>query len=459
MLVDISPSMLKKCLGDNLVRLPEKLGDADVNWRYFGVSTDTRTIHPGDVYIALKGEHFNGNLFVGQAFEAGAGLAIVDEPVAGSGPCVQVNDGLLALGQIAGWQRDCFDGAVLAVTGSSGKTSVKQLLAHVMSSVAETWMTPGNFNNHIGVPLTLLGLEARHRVAVVEQGASGLGEIAYTGQWVNPDVGIITNASASHLEGFGSLEGIVQTKGEMIDAVKPEGWVILNRDDAAFDVWAVRAESRRIRSFGLSRSADVYATDIVSDVLGSRFDVHVADHILSVSLPLPGLHNVRNALAVMAAATAAGLTPAQVVPALESACTVPGRMSQSAGRGGQRILDDSYNANPASLKAAIDVISVAPCSWLVIGDMGELGQEAEQAHSDIGRYAREQGLSALVATGQLSRNAVEAFGDGGRWFDDKSSLVEYINTHAPRQATVLVKGSRSAGMDTVVRALQQDSEE
>ena len=425
-----------------------------------GVSTDTRKIQPGDLYIALKGERFNGNQFAGQALKQGAVAAIVDELVDANGTVLTVESGLLALGKIAGWQRQQFLGKVIAVTGSCGKTSVKQLLAHVLSSQFNTWMTQGNLNNHIGVPLTLLALSAEHEAAVIEQGASGAGEIAYTGQWVEPDIGIITNASASHLSGFGSLETIVSTKGEMVEEVPSGGWVVLNRDDPAFDVWRQRAAERRVRTFGLCESADVRATDVSISLGRSEFVVHAGADKCAVSLPLAGAHNVCNALAVIAAALLAGLNLEQIAIALASAQPVAGRMLEKPGIHGIRLLDDSYNANPASLRAAIDVITVAPYSWLVIGDMAELGEEAKEAHAQIGRYAKQQGVHRLLATGPLAREAVAAFGEPeALWFEEREALVAYITKSAPDGTLLLIKGSRSAGMDRVVHALQRYPEE
>ena len=425
-----------------------------------GVSTDTRHIQTGDLYIALKGERFNGNQFAAQALQAGAVAAIVDEQVDADGLILSVDDGLLALGIVAGWQRDRFAGTVLAVTGSCGKTSVKQLLAHVLSSQWCTWMTQGNLNNHIGVPLTLLSLQQQHQAAVIEQGASGAGEIAYTGQWVKPDIGIITNASASHLSGFGSLDTIVATKGEMVEEVTPGGWVVLNRDDPAFDIWEQRAVGRSIKTFGLSELADVRAVDIKTFLGHSTFTLHADARSCDVTLPLAGVHNVCNALAVTAAALLAGMELEHIVAALKSAQPVAGRMVEKPGIRDIRLLDDSYNANPASLRAAIDVITVAPDSWLVMGDMAELGEEAEQAHADIGFYAKQQGVGTLLATGPLSQHAVATFDKTrAHWFAERDALVEYITQNAPDGTLMLVKGSRSAGMDQVIRALQTHPEE
>jgi UDP-N-acetylmuramoyl-tripeptide--D-alanyl-D-alanine ligase len=426
-----------------------------------GVCTDTRKIQPGDLYVALKGEHFNGNEFAVDALAAGAVAALLDEepPVGLEDRCLQVADALLALGQLSGWQREAFTGPVVAITGSAGKTSTKQLMAGVLAQQFNCWMTQGNLNNHIGAPLTLLALQPEHQAAVIELGASGRGEIGYTAQWVRPKVGIITNAAGAHLEGFGSLQTVVETKGELIDYVDADGCVVLNADDPAFELWCQRAGSRRIVSFGLDHPAAVTARDLRCGLESSHFLLCLDGAEYPVLLPLPGRHNVRNALAVVAAANALGMTIETIVAGLANASAVKGRLQRLPGIKGLTIIDDSYNANPASLQAAIDVISLAPNSWLVMGDMAELGADAAQAHGDAGRYARQQGVSVLVATGPLSRFATEAFGAGSFWFENKKVLAEYIQQHAPEQTLVLVKGSRSAGMDDVVRALQLDSGE
>ena len=421
------------------------------------VSTDTRSIKAGDLFVALKGANFNGNKFAAQALASGAAAVLLDEAPAEplDGPYLLCENAQDAYGDIAGWQRDAFVGPVVAMTGSAGKTTTKQLMASVLSEQFNTWMTQGNLNNHIGAPKTLLALTPEHTAAVVELGASGLQEIAYTAKWVKPAVGIITNASEAHLEGFGSLQGIVQTKGELIDFTSDAGTVVLNADDAAFDTWRQRAGDRRVVSFGFSDSADVSARDIELSVAGSRFvliDRHTSFN-QSVRLAFPGKHNIANALAVYAAARAVGMDSESIVAGLQAATPVSGRMKTVAGPRGITVLDDSYNANPASIRAAIDVLSLAADSWLVLGDMAELGEEAGTAHSDLGRYAKQQGIGHLLATGELSKRTVASFGDNGLWLADRDAVADYIKQQAPDHAVVLVKGSRSAGMEQVVRAL------
>ncbi|MFC3681152.1 UDP-N-acetylmuramoyl-tripeptide--D-alanyl-D-alanine ligase [Bacterioplanoides pacificum] len=436
---------------------------SEVDFHCVGVSTDSRSIKPGELYVPLKGERFNGHDFLPQVRDAGAAAALVDEipddeVLAGlSGlPLLQVSDCLAALGDIARWQRRQFAGPVVAVTGSAGKTSVKQIMANVLSQQYNTWMTQGNLNNHIGVPLTLLALQPEHQAAVIELGASGLSEIAYTAQFVEPQVGIITNASAAHLDGFGSLEGIVQTKGELIDFIQPGGTAVLNADDAFFPVWLARAQTRKlnIMTFGLSANADVRAGQIHTDLQGCHFSLQTAEGVHEVFLPLLGEHNVRNALAVVAAALAVNMPVGNIIDGLQTAEAFAGRLRWCDGAVGQRILDDSYNASPASVRAAIDVLAAAENSWLILGDMAELGKEADTIHHDIGRYAREQGIQHLVATGTKTKNSVAAFGDQGIWFSQRDELVRYLQQQTRADDVLLVKGSRSAGMDKVVKALQ-----
>ena len=428
-----------------------------------GVSTDSRKISAGDLYVPLSGERFNGHHFITQAAEQGAVAALIDQDVdaglAARLPLIRVTDCLIALGQIAGWNRSQFHGPVVAVTGSAGKTSVKQLMSSVLAQRYCTWMTRGNLNNHIGAPLTLLALAPEHEAAVIELGASGAGEIAYTAQWVKPQVGIITNAAEAHLEGFGSLNGVVQTKGELLDFIQPGGYAVLNADDDFYGVWAERSAAVKQLSFGFSAAADVRASSLQCDLEGSHFVLHLDGEAYTVRLPLLGEHNVRNALAVTAAAYALGLSAAEIIQGLQQATTVSGRLHWLDGQSGQRILNDAYNANPASVKAAINVLKHAPRSWLVLGDMAELGENELAAHADIGRYAHDQGIQHLLATGERSRKTTEAFGAGAHWFATKQKLVRYLQQQTGNQDVILVKGSRSAGMDQVVQALQMNTEE
>lgn len=427
------------------------------------LSKDTRTLNAGDLYLALRGENFNGHQFVAQAFEKNAAAALVEE----FQPEVKitqlkVTDSLLALGQIAAFNRDQFTGPVVAITGSAGKTTVKQLMGSVLAQQFNTLMTEGNLNNHIGAPLTLLEINNQHTAAVIELGASAVGEIAYTAQWVKPQVAIITNAAAAHIAGFGSLQNIVQTKGEILDFIQPNGVAVLNADDEFYSQWekrALRNFDAEIISFGFSEQADVRALNINCSLTESTFDLYYHTQTYPVRLPLLGEHNVRNALAVAAAAFSLNISAEKIVAGLQAVGSVTGRLQWLKGSKGQQILNDAYNANPASIKAAISVLKSAESNWLVLGDMAELGPNELAEHAAIGRFARKQGIQHLLATGKLSKSTVEAFGAGAHWFATKEELVHFLQHNTQAKDVILVKGSRSAGMENVISGLQKNNKE
>ena len=458
------------------------------------INTDTRTIKPGDIFLALRGDNFDGHDYLEQAKASGAVAAIVDQrfidesqleallkETGDSLPLfIVVPDTLLALGQASLWNRQKFTGPLIAITGSAGKTSVKSMASHMMQLIGECWATPGNFNNHIGAPLTLLGLEPRHKAAVIELGASAEGEIAYTAQFAKPDVAIITNVSSAHLEGFGSIETIMQTKGEIIDSLSDDGCAVLNADDTFYADWLLRAGSRRVLSFGIQNYADVTAKNIICDENGSQFDVvyqskEGTELVQSCHIPLLGQHNVLNALSAIAAGLALGLELEKITTQLATLPMVNGRLQWVDGEGQIRILNDSYNASPASVKAAIDVLALwKDKAWLVLGDMAELGKNSAAIHAEVGEYAQQKGIAHFVATGTACRDAIKAFEQSlidnktlgsaaasqqARWFEEQSELLNYINENKQPSQIFLVKGSRSAGMDKVVTALSLKSDD
>jgi UDP-N-acetylmuramoyl-tripeptide--D-alanyl-D-alanine ligase len=439
------------------------------------INTDTRAIQQDDVFLALRGENFDGHDYIEQAYKNGAIAAIVDEQYIENNdslnhslPLLVVADTLLALGQASLWNRQKFTGPLIAITGSAGKTSVKSMASHMMQLLGGCWATPGNFNNHVGVPLTLLGLEQDHKSAVIELGASGKGEIAYTAQFALPDVVIITNVSGAHLEGFGSIETIMQTKGEIIDSLSASGCAVLNADDAFFADWVLRAGERKVLSFGIENYADVMAKNIVCDENGSRFDIVYQQQHVACEIPLLGQHNILNALSAIAAGLALGLELEKISVSLKTLPMVNGRLQWVEGEGQIRILNDSYNASPASVKAGIDVLALwKEKAWLVLGDMAELGDDSASIHADIGEYAQQMEIVNFVATGSACRYAVEAFKQksidqnttirNAHWFDQQSELLSYINDNKQPGQIFLVKGSRSAGMDNIVTALSLKS--
>jgi UDP-N-acetylmuramoyl-tripeptide--D-alanyl-D-alanine ligase len=315
----------------------------------------------------------------------------------------------------------------------------------------------------------LLGLEQKHKSAVIELGASGEGEIAYTAQFAQPDVAILTNVSGAHLEGFGSIETIMRTKGEIIDSLSADGCAVLNADDVFYTDWVLRAGARNILTFGINNYADVMAQNIVCDENGSRFDVvyqaqGIEPQSIACEIPLLGQHNVLNALSAIAAGLALGLELEKISTQLKTLPMVAGRLQWVDGEGQIRILNDSYNASPASVKAAIDVLALwKEKAWLVLGDMAELGDDSAAIHAEIGEYAQQSGIANFVATGSACRHAVEAFKQtlvtqdvanrSAHWFDQQSELLSYINDNKQSGQIFLVKGSRSAGMDKIVTAL------
>lgn len=422
------------------------------------VSIDTRTLAADDLFIAIRGENFDGNEFVAQAMRKGACAAIVSRKSDVAIPQLVVKDTSIALGILGRMNRRKSTAKVIGITGSQGKTTVKEMTGKICAGIAKTLVTKGNRNNQIGVPLTLLALEADHKFAVIEMGASGLGEIAYTGALVEPDISILTNASNTHIEGFGSLQGVVQTKGEIIDAASANGVVVLNADDVHIDIWRRRAGSKKTVTFSIRNSnADYYASNLSSGNEGMvAFELKTPAGRTKVRLLLPGNHNIANAVAATAAAMEAGATLKQVVEGLSDVVPVKGRMCLRSGLGNSRLIDDSYNASPSSFRAAIDVLADYPGKRvLVMGDMGELGDETETAHREVGMYAAKKGIDYLWALGRHSAFAAEAFGSSGELFSNKQALLEKCKLMMISPITMLIKGSRSAGMEFLVDELTE----
>ena len=428
---------------------------------YGNVSSDTRTIAAGDLFLALHGPRFNGNDFVAAAQAAGAVAAVVDRPGGGDGIArILVADTQSALTRAAAAWRSRFSQPLVAVAGSNGKTTVKEMIAAILATAGPTLSTRGNFNNHIGVPLTLLRLGAEHRFAVIEVGANHPGEVAALNEIVRPDVGIVTNAGAEHLEGFGSLEGVARAEGEMFAGLAPGATAIINADDEFAPLWRSMAPGPQA-SFGVRAAADFRATDIQATVDGegflTRFALIAPAGHAQIELRLAGMHNVLNATGAAAAAMTAGATLDQVRHGLAGMRAVAGRLQFKLARGAW-IIDDSYNANPSSMHAAIDVLATLDGQrWLVIGDMGELGDHAERSHVELGRYARAHGVSRLFATGKLAALAVEAFGAGGEWFPDTASLAAALEPQLAADVRILVKGSRMNRLERVVDQLVGDA--
>lgn len=422
------------------------------------VSTDTRTLRANDLYVALVGETFDGNDFTQQAFAKGACAAVVNDPIPGDWPVLCVADTTQALGEIARLNRLQSTARIVAITGSQGKTTVKEITGSILGVNHSVLVTKANFNNHVGVPLTLLELDASHDRAVIELGASGLGEIAYTVRMTMPHVAVITNAAATHIEGFGDLQGVVTTKGEIIDGLSADGVAVLNADDSNVPAWKARAAGKKVVTFSVragANEADYRAADIVLDIgAGVAFTLCTPLGELPVTIGLSGLHNVANAVAAAAASMEAGATLAEVKQGFALVKPVPGRLNILKGPSGSVLIDDSYNASPSSFRAAIDVLAgYRGTRVLIVGDMGELGEQSESAHRELGEYARAQGIDSLWSTGKLSALASEAFGNGGEHFVEQNQLVVKALATLGEGFVALVKGSRSAAMDKVVQKL------
>jgi len=429
------------------------------NTAFAAVTTDTRTLARGALFVALRGERFDGHDFVADAAARGAVGAVVSRRLPLAVPQVIVPDTLAALARFAHTWRLEFAGTVVAVTGSNGKTTVKEMLGAILSRMGGCLITQGNLNNHIGVPLTLCRLGDSHRYAVIEMGANHLHEIAHLAALAEPNIGLVINAGPAHLEGFGGLEGVARGKGEMFQALGIEDAAVINADDRFATLWHGLARGAgRVVTFGLRERADVRAADVSPRATDAgfvtEFELVTADGTRHVTLSFAGEHNVMNALGAAAAAIAAGATLDAVQHGLESVRPVSGRLQVKSALGGARLIDDAYNANPGSLRAGLRALAEIPGErWLVLGEMAELGPQSAQLHAEIGAYARECGVSQLFAVGGQARHAVEAFGAGARWFANAEELIAAVKPGLAPGLTVLVKGSRVNRLERVTGAL------
>ncbi|MGE4659126.1 MAG: UDP-N-acetylmuramoyl-tripeptide--D-alanyl-D-alanine ligase [Gammaproteobacteria bacterium] len=423
------------------------------------VAIDTRSLSSGALFVAIRGDHFDGNDFVAHAHSLGAAGALVSNPAAVALPQVRVNDTRKAFGQMAHAWRSNFSLPVVAVTGSNGKTTVKELIASILRVRGQFCVTQGNLNNDIGVPLTLMRLNEEDQVLVVELGANRAGEIAYLSELTCPTVGIITNADSTHLEGFGSLRGVAAAKGELMDCLPPTGVAVLNADDRYCDDWRRRSRAKTIVTFGFSGEADCCVSGETNfGSSSSRFTLRLPrGELLEINLPLPGRHNVLNALAAAAVTFALGTSSTDIAQGLGEARAVDGRLNILRGRRGSTIVDDSYNANPASARAALEYLAGKEGRRvLVLGDMAELGPGAGQLHSEVGEYAKDR-CDTLIAIGRFSRFAAEAFGDGAHMCADIDAAKDWLARLLASDVTVLVKGSRAMGLEALVGHLIEEN--
>ncbi len=421
---------------------------------FSSVSNDSRGDKQGQLFVAMRGDRVDGHDFALSAIEHGAAAAMVSHAVPGLTSGLLVQDTRRALGDLAAWWRGKFTIPLAAITGSNGKTTVKEMLAAILRVTAggedKVLATVGNLNNDIGLPLTLLKLRPQHRYAVAEMGMNHFGEIRYLTRLACPTVALVNNATSAHLGGLGSVEGIAQAKGEIFEGLAADGVAIINADDRFADYWKSLAAGKRILTFGVEQPADVSATFVLQAEY-SDLQLQTPLGAATLRLPVAGRHNVCNALAATATAIAMNIPLADVVEGLAAFGGVKGRLQQKTGVGGAVVIDDTYNANPASVKAAIDVLAArAGKKLLVLGDMGELGDAAAAMHADIGAYARDAGIDALFALGELSREMVRVFGSGARHYATPEALAADLRTGMGVGVNVLVKGSRFMRMERVV---------
>ncbi|VAW86422.1 UDP-N-acetylmuramoyl-tripeptide--D-alanyl-D-alanine ligase [hydrothermal vent metagenome] len=430
-----------------------------------GICTDTRSLKKGDLFFALSGPNFDGHYFIDEAIKQGAIAAVVSKNTTAAITTIKVNDVKHALGDMAGYWRSRFTSPVVAITGSNGKTTVKEMIAAIMIQRGRALSTQGNFNNEIGVPLTLLRiLPDEDQFAVIEMGANHVGEIAYLTHLACPDVAIVTNVSDAHLEGFGSRDNIAQAKSEIFLGLREHGVAVINADDQYVDVFKKKAAAYKTLTFGFAPNANIRATNVTTlshdadNTFGTHVELETPIGEMQFNLSLPGHHNVMNALAATTACTALNFSVENIVQGLQSMGAVTGRLEMKTGINGIRLIDDTYNANPASFRAAIAVLASGKGhKIIVIGDMAELGKETQDLHRTVGTMAKEAHIDALYAVGDSGKVTAESFGSGGACFATQEELVSAlkndIKVRALEDVTVLVKGSRSSRMEKVIHAL------
>lgn len=422
------------------------------------VSTDSRALRAGALFVALRGENFDGHRFVKAAEKSGAVAALVSAEVESSLPLLRVADTQRALGRLGAHNRQSFTGTLVAITGSSGKTTVKNMIYAVLSRRGSTLATRGNLNNEIGVPLTLLELTAAHQFAVVEMGAARGGDIAWLCELGRPSIAVLLNALPAHLEGFGSVDDVATAKGEIFDNLGEAGIAVVNADQPWADQWRARSRPATVVDYGVENAAAVSAREVsCHGVEGISFTAITPSGDFPVRLHLPGTHNVSNALAAVAVGLACELSLEEIRSGLASVAPVSGRLSAERVSSGATVIDDCYNANPGSVRAAVNVL--ASCEGrrtLILGAMKELGDDSAKFHVQIGSYAKNAGLDQLWGVGPELKGAVEAFGKGGRYFPSRELAIESMSDAFADTDSVLIKGSRSAGMEMLLQALREN---
>ena len=422
------------------------------------IGTDSRALNAGDVFLALKGPNFDGHRFIEQVVELGCSAVIVDHQVDCDVPQVVVADTRIALGKIGAYVKAKVAPKTVGITGSSGKTTVKEMVAAILSRLGKVLATKGNFNNDIGVPLTLLRLEEQHEYAVIEMGANHIGEIAYTTALVSPDVAMINNIAAAHLEGFGDLCGVARAKGEIFEGLPEGGVAIYNQDCKYAHKWQWRLTDKTVRRFSCTDEASCYSSNVRLDESGcARFTLNTREGQTDIQLTVPGKHNVCNAVAAATVTLELGASLEDIRLGLMQMSPVNGRLNLLELKGNCRLIDDTYNANVESIKAGIELLASYPgVRVLVLGDMGELGSEARSYHQEVGEFAKSQGIDFLFTLGVLSQSTADAFKENGRHFSSREQLVTTLAQTLNNESgpiSILVKGSRSAHMEHVVQEI------
>lgn len=448
--------MIRVALSKLAEILPGQLYGSDND--IIDVTSDTRKLTPGCLFVALKGERFDAHDFAQDAVNGGAGALLVSHKLPIDVPQLVVDDTRLAFGQLAAWVRQQVPARVVALTGSSGKTSVKEMAAAILRQCGNTLYTAGNLNNDIGVPMTLLRLTPEYDYAVIELGANHQGEIAWTVGLTRPEAALVNNLAAAHLEGFGSLAGVAKAKGEIYAGLPANGIAILNADNNDWLNWQEVIGERKVWRFSPNAAdSDFTATNLHITTHGTEFTLQTPTGEVDVIMPLPGRHNIANALAAAALAMAVGAPLEAIKTGLAELKAVPGRLYPIQLSDTQLLLDDSYNANVGSMTAAAQVLSEMPgFRVMVVGDMGELGKDAQECHREVGEAAKAAGIDCVISVGKLSETISKASEVGEHFTDKKTAIVRLKALLAEHSMmTILVKGSRSAAMEEVVRALQE----
>jgi UDP-N-acetylmuramoyl-tripeptide--D-alanyl-D-alanine ligase len=434
------------------------------------ISIDTRTLGQGDLFIAIRGDSFDGHNYINQAEEAGCCGIVVEESVSCSTPNLQLNNTTHALGTIAGINRSAFKGSVIGLTGSSGKTTTKNMLATILNLKAPTCATVGNFNNEIGVPLTLLNISEKHHFAVIEMGARTVGDISYLGQFVKPNVAILLNAGVAHIDVFGSYESIVSAKGEIFNALGDQGIAVVNADDPAADLWVQQLQGKTIYSFALSElpfsnkgtktlhkiKHKLWAENIVCRAESSTYTLRFNEKVQEVNLSAPGMHNIANSLAAAAAAIAVGVSLELIAHGLFNLKSFSGRLEATKLKHDLHLIDDSYNANPDSMIAALNVLSLYDGQKVaVLGEMAELGELSARLHCELAEYAASTSIDKFYFVGEFAEVMKDIVGKRAQCFESNALLGNQLSKDLVSGETVLVKGSRSAAMDEIVELLKR----